>query len=289
MLTPRLKLVLAAIIFLSVVLMLGKTYLSSGLTRVFAAQQERRVENKIPAHVPIKIKLKAEKEKAFKDLGNKEWHRDFALEVTNTSDKPIYYLDLWLEYPELKQDDTHTVGVVLRYGRIDFVHFDTRPIPTDVPIKPGETYTFKIPEQDQRGWQAHKKTSSTKDPIKFEITFAQLSFGDGSGFNGSDARSYPYKRDQASNGNCREGPMITPNGYRASGFSQRWTVNSPARLPVNLFLPARPRTGTVLNPTRAEMGTSPYTNRDRHYVQSSSTSHVHHSRSAWAKYSDRRC
>src|SRR5437773_848357 len=33
-------------------------------------QLERQVENKIPKHVPITIKLKKEKEKAFKDIKN---------------------------------------------------------------------------------------------------------------------------------------------------------------------------------------------------------------------------
>src|SRR5439155_15402888 len=57
--------------------------------------------------------------------------------------------------------------------------------------------------------------------------------------NGSDARSYPYKRDQAANGNCREGPGSTPKIYKFSDFSQSsLNLNSPAILPVNFFLAA---------------------------------------------------
>src|SRR5438552_12945368 len=37
--------------------------------------KERVLEDKIPKHVPIKIKIRTEKEKAFKDLKNANWHR----------------------------------------------------------------------------------------------------------------------------------------------------------------------------------------------------------------------
>ncbi len=156
----------------------------------------------IPKHVPIKIKLKTEKEKAFKDLKNANWQRDFELEVTNTSDKPIYFLELWVEYPEVITGNGHKVGVVLRYGRIEFVHFNTLALPSDEPI-PSNEYIFKIPEQDQRGWEAYRARENRRDPQKVQITFTQLSFGDGSGFNGSDGKPYPYKRDQSSTGPCR--------------------------------------------------------------------------------------
>jgi hypothetical protein len=160
-------------------------------------QQDREVETKIPKHVPIKIRLKPDKEKTFKNLDNSEWYREFELEVTNTGDKPIYYLDLWLVYSGVISDSGKRVGAVLRYGRIDFVDFNTRPLPSDVPILPGATISLKIPEADQRGWTAHKIREKRQDPKKVEISFTQLSFGDGTGFNGSDALQYPYKNDQS--------------------------------------------------------------------------------------------
>jgi hypothetical protein len=241
MLKPRIKLFLAGLMFLTVLVVVGRTYISPSITKAFAApQHERLIEDKIPKHVPIKIKLKAEKEKKFKDLDNKEWLRDFALEVTNTSDKPIYYLDLWLEFSELRTSDTHRTGVVLRYGRIDFVDFFTRAEPTDVPINPGETFTFTIPEMDQKGWRAHLRNLNIPDPVKFEVTFAQLAFGDGSGFDGIDARPYPHKQDQSANTNCREGPANKSISYKTLDLSRSpFSLNSPAIVPVNFFLAAR--------------------------------------------------
>jgi hypothetical protein len=156
--------------------------------------------------VPIKIKLKAEKEKAFKDLKNEKWHRNFELEVTNTSDKPIYFLELWVVLPEVITENGLVVGVPLRYGRIEFIHFDTAPLPSDVPIPAGATHTFTIPESFQKGWEFHKQREGRPDPTKLHIKFVQLSFGDGSGFNGTDAKPYPYKREQSSSGPCRGAP-----------------------------------------------------------------------------------
>src|ERR1044071_3844196 len=107
-------------------------------------QEEREFKDEIPKHLPIKFKLKAEKEKKFKYLGNPEWYRDFELEVTNTSDKPIYFLELWLVYPEINSGNGAPVGIPLRYGRMHFIEHNTRPLPTDVPIQPGESYVFTI-------------------------------------------------------------------------------------------------------------------------------------------------
>lgn len=62
-----------------------------------SARQEKRVfENAIPERIPIKIKIKKEREKSFEALQNEKWVSEFELELTNTGDKPIYYLDLLL-------------------------------------------------------------------------------------------------------------------------------------------------------------------------------------------------
>src|SRR5678815_3765021 len=40
----------------------------------------------IPKHIPIKVKVK--------NINNDKWAHDLEVEVTNKSDKPIYYLSL---------------------------------------------------------------------------------------------------------------------------------------------------------------------------------------------------
>ena len=159
--------------------------------------KERILEDKIPKHVPIKIKIRAEREKAFKDLNNAEWHRDFELEVTNTSSKPIYFLRLIFLMPEVISGSGHPVGFPLIYGRTDFIHFNTLATPRDVPIQPGATYVFRILDEDQRAWEGHRAKENRSDPKKIELIFAQLAFGDGTGFDGTDAKPFPFKREQS--------------------------------------------------------------------------------------------
>ena len=67
---------LAAALVLSVV---GVLIMGSRLTSSSAALQERIFENKIPAHIPIKIKIKKEKEESFKDLKNEKWSESLNL------------------------------------------------------------------------------------------------------------------------------------------------------------------------------------------------------------------
>jgi hypothetical protein len=162
-----------------------------------AQTSERELDYKIPTHVPITIKLRKEKEKAVKDLRNVRWLGDFELEVANTSIKPIYFLELWVMLPEITSENGGLVGIPLRYGRMAFIEHDKLPLPDDVPIRPGETYTFKIPEKDQRGWYAHKAKGNMTDPKKLQIIFVQLSFGDGTGFDRTDAKPYPYTKEQS--------------------------------------------------------------------------------------------
>ena len=100
-------------------------------------KEEREIDDRIPKNVPIKVKIKSEKEKGFRDLKNSKWLRDLEVEVTNLSEKPIYFLELWVDMPEIISANGHKVGFTLRYGRIEFVHFSTLPLPSDVPIQPG--------------------------------------------------------------------------------------------------------------------------------------------------------
>lgn len=214
--------ILLVVIFGSGAILLTKEVLSVGA----AQSQERVIDDTIPKHVPIKVKLTREKEKAFKDLKNDKWYRDFELEVTNKSDKPIYYLELVLVMPDEISINGNPMGFPLRYGRPEFIYFDTRPLPADIPIKPGESYVFKIAEKFQEGWQEEKARSNRPDPAKIQFIFVAMSFGDGTGFNGSPAWPYPYTREQSSTGQCRAAPQ--PVNDRGKSAETRVQIPFPA-------------------------------------------------------------
>jgi hypothetical protein len=155
------KMLFASLLFCAASALLINGILTSGIAQ---SKEEREVEDKIPKHVPIKVKLKAEKEKAFKDLKNEKWHRDFELEVTNTSDKPIYFLELWLVLPEVITENGLVVGVPLRYGRMEFVDFDTVPLPSDIPIPAREQRTLSRslrPSRKDGNFISRKRGSQT--------------------------------------------------------------------------------------------------------------------------------
>jgi hypothetical protein len=182
-----------ALFLQSVVLTIGLAFVwTSSLQEPSHAQvlnpgQVRKVVKRIPKHLPLKLEVK--------NLDKETWVRDFALEVTNTSNKPIYFLEFWLVMPDVISENGHKVGFTLRHGRMEFVEFSTMARPDDLPILPGETYTFHISEEQRKGWENQKLAENRPDPVSFELSFTQLSFGDGTGFNGSDAKPYPHDKE----------------------------------------------------------------------------------------------
>src|SRR6185503_2198158 len=101
-------------------------------------ENERELVDLIPKHVPIKIKIKKEKEAGFKDLKNERWAREFELEVTNTGTKPIYALDL-LVLTDVTAAAGFRIVFPLYYGRNELGDIRTKAEPTDVPINTSES------------------------------------------------------------------------------------------------------------------------------------------------------
>jgi hypothetical protein len=65
------------------VLVLAFFFISLRFPLVQNAQEitKRTFENRIPAHVPLEIKIKKIKEQKVLDARNKDWYRDFEMEV----------------------------------------------------------------------------------------------------------------------------------------------------------------------------------------------------------------
>jgi hypothetical protein len=164
-------------------------------------KEERSLEDKIPEHLPIKIKIRADREKEFKDLDNKHWARDLEIEVKNTGTKPIYQLVLLIELPEADINNGKQLFSV-RFGRVALSVFK-EPIetakPDDVPIKPGETIVLKIPESQARGWELWRAHNGFREPKKVVVEFEQLSFGDGTGFRQIEGTPWPPPKRSQSN------------------------------------------------------------------------------------------
>jgi len=144
----------------------------SALRRTMPQEQEneRQLDDQIPKHVPIKIKIKKEKEAGFKDLNNERWAREFELEVTNTGTKPIYALDL-----SVWTDGRAAAGLrivfKLSYGRKVFWDIRTKPEPTDIPIKPGESIYLTIYPGQLDAWDLARQKENRPFPRHLQVIF----------------------------------------------------------------------------------------------------------------------
>ena len=121
------------------------------------------------------------------DLNHTE---DFELEITNTGEKPIYYLQLMLffDVPNEYRDDLVTAIVCRNPG---FNNMRSIATADDVPIKPGESKRFTLHRGEWLGWDNLRHEQHLRLPTKVKIQFQALSFGDGTGFVGEPGAPYP--------------------------------------------------------------------------------------------------
>jgi hypothetical protein len=161
---------------------------SSGVAQ---SNGERAFNDKIPKRVPIKIKIHPDHEKAAKDSKNDRWQHDIAFEVKNIGNKPIYFLEFFLEMPEIKPDGL-VLGTQILFGRSSiFDQGQGMARPEDVPIQPNETIVLTIPKVHADGWDKRSQVQHLPQPNKVDIVFMELNFGDGTGFVGTTGAPWP--------------------------------------------------------------------------------------------------
>jgi hypothetical protein len=255
-LSPQASTVAAKIMLLLLIAFLASIYLISGrLIPGIAQSTERELEDRVPKHLPIKVKLKKEKEKAVKDLNNEKWVRDFQLEVTNMGTKPIYYLSLIIDLPGITAPNGIGMAFSLSYGRSRLGSFDTRAEADDISIKPGETYVFSLSELTADGWERFRQRENQPDAKKLILRFQILSFGDGTGFMGTTGIAMPQgPAARSSPGRCKPEPGISDSsGVKSQHASRRrWPAilpidDSPAKNLLANFLPSETLLPASLN------------------------------------------
>jgi hypothetical protein len=194
----------------------------------------RLFENRIPEHLPIKVKIKREKEKKFRGLENDNWARDMELEVKNVGEKPIYFLLFVLEVPEAKISISHQAFTIM-YGRMELADLNNRPNAEDVPIKPGETKVLTIEDVEVRGWDEARARGLVPRIHGVRVVFQDLSFGDGTGFFGGTGAPRPKRNSEPNGTSCL--PPI--DGYGGSGIARViGDSNNDVEDPRNSLMPA---------------------------------------------------
>ncbi|MGB9180225.1 MAG: hypothetical protein WCB68_13415, partial [Pyrinomonadaceae bacterium] len=150
----------------------------------------KNVTNLIPKHIPLQVKIKnIEVEKKL---------REIVVEVTNKSDRPMYFVSLWLFLTGVNDEAGVQIAMPLHYGRIELSDFQTEFRPEDVPLQPGESYTLQIPVNNAAGWEDFKSSRNRSEPMDFELRFSRIVFEDHTGYAGLHGMSYPVKRKQSS-------------------------------------------------------------------------------------------
>jgi hypothetical protein len=210
---PQIKFVLALTLCVGIATALIATSRVDGTSAsVIGQDEERQLENLIPKHVPLAIKVRKEKEPGFKDVNNEKWARDFELEVTNTGVKPIYQFYLML-VTELKWQNGDRVLFPIHYGRVELGDYTVKARADDVPLRPHESAMLKIHPGLVLGWEKTRPKQNLPNPKRLRVVFQILSFGDGTGYIGEDGTAVPRKIDpQSDSRNCaptqRSGPKI---------------------------------------------------------------------------------
>jgi len=163
-------------------------------------KEEREVVDKIPKHLPIKVKIK--KPEKLKDLKNEDWLGEVELEVTNTGAKPIYYLHISVYMPDVFAPSGHNYGSGFEYGRGALVAFSEPVRSDDVPIQPGEVVVLKVNADEAEGWKRGRAKGEMTKPKRLEFIFNYINFGDGTGFVGSDGGPFPQRKERGANAPC---------------------------------------------------------------------------------------
>jgi len=223
---------------------LGPTAKELAFFRKSIQEEKRELEDQVPKHLPIRIKIKAEKEKNFKDLNNDNWARDFELEVTNTGEKPIYFLYLLL-ITDVKAAAGYRIVFPLYFGRAELGEVGAKPNPDDDAIRPGETYGLKIHAGQMEAWELMNRKENRPHPKKIQAKFQKMFFGDGTGYGPGGVPLPSAWKDRESISHC----VVSQNGgappervglaaLADNWPSKRWIGALPADFRPVIFLSA---------------------------------------------------
>lgn len=212
--------------------------LYKGVSPTSAQEEERQIENTIPKHVPLDLKIKKEKEQAWKDLKNEKWASDFELEIKNNGEKPIYTFYLLLYFDVPTDFETELIAPIY-YGRPEISDPRAKPTEEDVPIKPGESMIFKIHPNILLSWDKGRREKGWRLPTKVRIKFWSVTFGDGTGLMFNEGVPYPTRKPRAKTSQRQRSAPRARDKHEAVDWRplrvDRFNDLPAALLPVNHF------------------------------------------------------
>ncbi|MFN7945494.1 MAG: hypothetical protein U0Z53_09090 [Blastocatellia bacterium] len=150
-------------------------------------EEPREIRQVKKDHPALKIK-------AIRNHRKKTWLRDMEIEVTNITNRPIYFIRLGMSFPDIKLSEV-PVGESLIFGNHKLLDFANHPQPDDPFLKPGESYVFKLPKDRVEVMEKFLSHRSPESALKINLEIEDIRFDDGSGFFNGDTffRSQPKR------------------------------------------------------------------------------------------------
>ena len=148
-----------------------------GILLSTAQSEERKLKNKEFAGMPVRVRK-------VKNVQSETWPRDLEIEIENVSNKPIYFINGVLAFPDDPAPDGIS-GILLQYGKLENLDIAKLADPEDEHLDPGKTVTLVVSDVYRNGLLAKQKRAPG-NLKKLEFWFDTISFGDGTGFQLSE-------------------------------------------------------------------------------------------------------
>lgn len=150
------------------------------------AQDEKpEIINNVPKNIPLKVEI-------IEPAKTEDYPEGIQIKVTNTGDKPIYSIRMFLDIDDSEKKvigpngKVAWMGFPLDYGRKELNSaFKELPTEGDVPIKPNEIYIFKVSAYRAKNFRTYFLKHEFSPVRLYRLRFQDLTFGDATGFIGN--------------------------------------------------------------------------------------------------------
>lgn len=165
----KLLLICASSIFLiKGALMLSTAQSTSG--------EERKFKSKDFRDMPLRVRK-------VKGLQSETWPNDLEIEIENISSKPIYFINAVLEFPDDPAPNGSS-GIKFKFGKLENMDIARLAQPEDEHVDPGRTVVFTVSQVYRKGLMVRQQ-KTPHNFKKLDFWFEIVSFGDGTGYEGS--------------------------------------------------------------------------------------------------------
>lgn len=168
----------------SIVLIKGALMLSTAQS---ASGEERKFKTKEFVDMPLRVRQ-------AKNLQSETWPNDLEIEVENISTKPIYFINAVLEFPDDPAPNGSS-GIKFKFGKPENMDIVRIAQPEDEHVDPGKTVVLTVSEIYRKGLLARQQ-NAPHNFKKLDFWFEIISFGDGTGYEGSQFLDLKNKSDR---------------------------------------------------------------------------------------------